>query len=362
MRIYLAGTSVSKPDQEPVLQNLFKCSHKLHSFYHVINALEKEWFNMNKANQVELFIDSGAFSAWTQGADIDIDEYCDFVLQHIDIINAVASLDVIPGSWGKTPTKKQAEESARQGWKNYRYMLKRGVPQDKLVHIFHQGEDFKWLRRMTKLPYIGLSPANDKTTEQKSQWLDECMRYVVDENGMPVNKWHGFGLTSLKLMLRYPWYSVDSTSWVTTGRMGSIYVPRYRDGQWIYDENSWKVAVSSRSPAVREAGKHINNFPPKQKEVIEHYIHNKGYKLGRSTFKRVDQNHTPQEGERWAEKKAEVKNGKRLLEVIEEEGLCNRYQLRDEINIIYFLDLEQSIPEWPWPFKLRANKGLGLRL
>lgn len=307
---------------------------------------------------IQLFLDSGAFSAWTKGTDIDIDEYCDFVLKHINVIDAVANLDVIPGSWGSKLTKEEVERSAKQGWENYRYMLKRGVPQDKLVHIFHQGEDFKWLRRMAKLPYIGLSPANDKTTEQKINWLDRCMRYVTDEDGMPINKWHGFGVTSLKIMLRYPWYSVDSTSWVQGGRTGTIFVPRYRNGQWIYDENSWKVVVSSRSPTTKEAGKHINTIPPKQKEVIEHYIHSKGYRLGKSTFKQVDQNHTLQQGERWVEKKAEIKNGKRLLEVVEEEGLCNRHELRDEINIAYFTDLEQSMSDWPWSFKSKSIQSL----
>ena len=51
-----------------------------------------------------------------------------------------------------------------------------------------------------------------------------------------------------------------------------------------------------------------------------------------------------QENERWVEKDVEV-------EVIEEEGLSNDYRKRDELNIKYYLDLEASVPEWPWPFK-----------
>ena len=38
-------------------------------------------------------------------------------------------------------------------------------------------------------------------------------------------------------------------------------------------------------------------------------------------------------------------------EVIIEKGVSNVYQLRDEMNIIYFLDLEASMPKWPWAFK-----------
>lgn len=301
---------------------------------------------MNTKNKVDLFLDSGAFSAWSQGAEIDIQEYIQFIKEHQDVIDVYANLDVIGDAKGT--------------YENQRIMEEVGLSP---LPVFHYKEDEKWLERYLKRGYDYIALGGLVTDESTSihKWLDYIFEeYITDSNGMPVVKVHGFGLTSLKLMLRFPWYSVDSTSWVTTGRMGAIYVPRYRNGQWIYGENSWKVAVSSRSPDMKEAGKHINNFPPKQKEVIEHYIHSKGYKLGKSRFEQVDKNHQLKEGERWAEKKAEIKNGKRLLEIIEEEGLCNRYQLRDEINIIYFLDLEKSMPEWPWPFKVKRKKGLGI--
>jgi len=362
--IYLAGTTVCPPDENKRLQRLFASGYKLHSYFHCSksNGLEYRWFNMNKQNKVDLFLDSGAFSAWTQGTYINLDEYIKFCLEHLDVVTAIANLDVIPGKPYQQLTQEDIDNSARQGWQNYKKMLKAGIPKKKLVHIFHQGEDFKWLRRMVKqIPYIGLSPANDKTTNQRIHWLDACMDYVVDKEGMPIVKFHGFAATSLRLMLRYPWYSVDSTSWVVTGRMGSIYVPRFRSGEWIYDEDSWKIAVSSRSPNTKEAGKHIETLPPKQKQLVLDYIHSKGYQLGKSVFKTVPAGYELKENERWADKKPKDKTVKRQVEVIEEPGVCNKYQLRDEMNIIYFQDLEQSMPEWPWPFK-KKNKiqGFGL--
>ena len=48
--------------------------------------------------EIGLLIDSGAFSAWTQGKEINlVDDYIDFCLQYIDIADAVVNLDVIPG-------------------------------------------------------------------------------------------------------------------------------------------------------------------------------------------------------------------------------------------------------------------------
>jgi hypothetical protein len=151
--------------------------------------------------------------------------------------------------------------------------------------------------------------------------------------------------------------SVDSTSWVIIGRMGSVYVPKFRKGEYIYDEDCWKVSLSTRSPNKKEAGKHIDNFTPAVKKTILDYFEYKGYKLGRSEFKMESKDYTLKENERWNGKA--LPNGKREVEILLEPGLCNDYKQRDELNIIYFLDLEKRMPKWPWPFKAR-KEGLGL--
>jgi len=260
--------------------------------------------------RINLILDSGAFSAWTKKTEINLDDYCNWCLENIDYINYVVNLDVIPGSFGeKNLPQSEIDRSARKGWENYEYMLSKGVPKEKLIHIFHQGEYYKCLEKMVAaMDYIGLSPANDRTTNQKIDWLDSCMKYVTDDKGHPIVKFHGFAVTSLKLMMRYPWYSVDSTSWVMTSRMGSVYVPIFKNGIYIYDENSWKVCVSEKSPNVKDAGKHITTFAPQARDVICNYFKLKGFTL---------------------------------------EELASDYMKRDELNIIYFNDLEKIFPEWP---------------
>lgn len=315
-----------------------------------------------KDKKVDLLLDSGAFSAWNQGVHIDIDKYIDFCLEHEPYLDYIVNLDVIPASPGiKKISKSEIERSASEGWKNYEYMLKKGIPKEKLIHVFHMNEDYTWLQRMVKeIPYIGLSPANDRTTPEKQKWLDECMNYVCGANGMPLVKWHGFGVTSLRLMLRYPWYSVDSTSWVVTGRTGSVYIPRFRDDKYIYDEDSWKVCVSTRSPSKGEAGQHhIDTFSPRIKQILLDYIHDKGFVLGKSEFKMESDKYELKADEKWFGKAI---GGEREVEIIIENGLSNDYKLRDELNIIYFLDLEKSMPKWPWAFKREVTAGNGFDL
>jgi hypothetical protein len=357
MKIYLAGTSVCSPVENKKMRNLFKFGHKMHSFYHCIEengGLERRWFKVNIKNKVSLFIDSGAFSAWAQGVEIDIHEYIKFIKKYESLIDIYANLDVI----GKGNDQSN-EQAAKKTLENQKTMEAAGLHP---MPVFHFGEPLGYLvYYIQNYKYVALGGSADKSGVRVIPWLDKCFsEYICDDKGIPTVKVHGFGMTSLHTMIRYPWYSVDSTSWVATSRFGAIYVPKYRNGQWIYDENSWKIAVSSRSPSTKEAGKHISTLSPKEREHILRYIHEKGYKLGKSRFEKVTQLHEVKENERWSERKPKDKTAKRLLEIIEEPGLCNEYQLRNELNIIYFQDLENALPNWPWPFKREGIQGFDL--
>jgi len=94
------------------------------------------------------------------------------------------------------------------------------------------------------------------------------------------------------------------------------------------------------------------------KEEILKYFDHKGYVLGQSEFKTVEaKEYELAENEKWNGKE---QNGAREVEVIIEPGLSNDYKIRDELNIIYFLDLEKALPEFPWPFKIKRSKGFAL--
>lgn len=294
-------------------------------------------------NKVDLFLDSGAFSAWSQGAVIDIQEYIEFIKKHEDHVTVYANLDVIGDVKGT--------------WKNQRIMERAGL---KPLPVFHLGDPMPYLDRCLEYEYfcLGGMAGQGCTTEKRISFLDRCWAVICDTpDRLPKSRVHGFGMTSLKLMLRYPWYSVDSTSWVVTGRVGGVFVPQFKNGKWIYDKDGWKIQVSSRSSAKNEAGKHIDSFSPKMREVILDYFEHKGYQLGKSEFRVEDEDYELEEDEKWSGKAAD---GKREVETIVERGLCNEYRLRDELNIVYFVDLEKSMPKYPWPYKKKGSKGFSL--
>lgn len=294
-----------------------------------------------KKDKISLFLDSGAFSAWSKGVDINIQEYIDFIKKHKKYIDVYANLDIIG--------------NAKATLQNQKTMEKAGLLP---LPCFHAGEDWNYLHYyVDNYSYIALGGvAQLKQTAQS--WMDSCFNIICNsQDRMPKCKVHGFAVTSLRLMFRYPWYSVDSTSWVMTSRMGGVYVPQYKSGQWIYNENSWKISVSVRSPDKFEEGKHIDTFSKQQRQHILDYFSEKGYVLGKSKFEFVSKTHKLKKNERWT---GSATGNKREIEVIVEPGLCNNYKLRDEMNIIYYLDLEKHMPKWPWSFKSKGVKGFNL--
>ena len=289
----------------------------------------------NKKNKVNLFLDSGAFSAWSQGAEINIHEYIAFIKKNKKYIDTYAVLDVIG--------------SAKKTLKNQRIMEKAGLSP---LPCFHYGEDIKYLKRYLKdYDYVALGGLVPISTKDKKVWLDMVFsKHICKKNGMPKVKVHGFGMTVLSLMLRYPWYSVDSTSWVVTGRMGGILIPKKTNGKYDYSKNPIKLTVSSKSPAAKKLEAHYKTYSPAQQLIFRKYFEERGFKMGKSTFRKENpKTYVLAKNEKWNKKK------ECIVETIIKPGLCNDYKMRDEINIMYFLDLEKNIQQWPWAFKLKRK-------
>jgi hypothetical protein len=210
--------------------------------------------------QFRFFLDSGAYSAWSQGAVIDLDEYCEFIRRNIEVIDVYACLDCIPGAPGKITTPKMREEAAEITWSNYLYMKAQGLDP---LPVYHYGEDPKFLQRMLDYgcEYIGIGGLVGISSENRRAWLDRVFATICDAEGHPRVKTHGFGMTALPLVFRYPWYSVDSTSWLITTKNGAVYLPAVDgEGNFRFDTTPTPISVSSRNPRVTEAGKHISSL------------------------------------------------------------------------------------------------------
>ena len=154
-------------------------------------------------NTVALMLDSGAYSCWRRRQTVSLPEYIQFVQEHADCFDSVVNLDVIPSYPGRRPTVKEVEASAAASFDN---LIKMREAEIEAVPVYHQGESRRWLDRMIDegFDYIGISPANDRTTKQKIEWLDGAFGYLCGDAGYPEIKTHAFGATSPSILCRYP--------------------------------------------------------------------------------------------------------------------------------------------------------------
>lgn len=180
--------------------------------------------------KVRLLLDSGAYSAWVQKSPIDIKEYIAFIKRNEKWIWNYVSLDVIPGSFDAPRTPKHVADAAKQSYRNHQIMKDAGL---RPIPVHHGGESMKDLEQMLKdgEEYIGVSPFKDWTYGRQARWLDDVFNFITDKNGYPFVKVHGFGVTQNELIRRYPWYSIDSTTFRMTPAYGQILIPLERKGR-----------------------------------------------------------------------------------------------------------------------------------
>lgn len=249
LKIYLAGTfwfGIGKGQREygkltdPYLQDIAaNIPHRLESYHYLLKA---KTLPELKASGEKVFVDSGAFSAFTLGVTIDLVEYCDFLKKNVDIIrvdDGVYLASVLDGIGDALLT-----------YENQKAMEAQGVTP---LPCFHAGEDEAYLEHYAKnYPYITLGGLVGGGTQQLKIWLDRVWtRHLMDHRGRPKLKVHGFGITAIPLMERYPWWSVDSTSWIQTASFGAITIPGVGN-----------LEVSKESPSKHVKGAHINSLTP----------------------------------------------------------------------------------------------------
>lgn len=264
MRLYLAGSYY--PEFEDLIKE--EGLHRLFSWLIDKRALVKKF-----ERGENVFVDSGAFSAHTQGTEIDLDAYIKFLNDNDNFIDVFAQVDKIPGKFREPKTKEQLLEAPEQSWANYLFMVQLVDAPEKLLPIYHQGENFKHLDRMLehKVPYIGISPANDASQIQKEVWMEEVWRRIL-KSCHPEVKTHAFGMTKLAHLEMFPFYSADSTSWRLNSAFGGIMT---RFGSLAVSK------VQYGSPT------HISSQPKAvQGELIE-YIESKGFTLEQLSVEHV---------------------------------------------------------------------------
>lgn len=189
----------------------------------------------------EYFLDSGAFSAETQGTPIDLDAYIQFIQRWQKHFTVVAALDVI----------RDADASMR----NLLIMEDAGVS---VIPAYHFGSKYSALEDLMErgYDYIGLGGMVGQPWDKVRPWIDQCFARAErfrKKTGKDVG-FHGFGQTRHEAVRRYPWRSVDSSSWGNIYRFGrvSLYDPSARSMLGFSLEDA--EGIEKLSPLIRSYG------------------------------------------------------------------------------------------------------------
>lgn len=218
----------------------------------------------------KLFVDSGAYTAHTKGALLDVDEYIEYINGLDDALTLFAQVDHIPGRFGVPRSRQDILEAPKKSWENYLYMRDRVLSPHKLIPIFHQDEPFEWLQNMLEwrdeegrhIPYIGISSSKDKGAKHRADWYWRVFS-VIQTSSNPSVKTHAFGTSSTKHLELFPFTSSDATSWIQSAVYGSI-------------ETDFGTIMVSGVQENRK--KHIKHCPISF-EALKEYVKSFGFEL-----------------------------------------------------------------------------------
>ena len=294
-----------------------------------------------------LFLDSGAFGIFARFVSKKshhnkneffkspefwkyIDEYGEFVSDNLGGFDYYANVDAI--------------RDAKTSWKVQKYLEKEYDLNP--IPVVHYGTPLKWLRRHLDEGYdlIGLGGIGQGVSSVSyMKWADTCFDIICDTpDRTPRARIHGFAMTTYKFLHRYPWWSVDSTSWAKWPAYGIIYIPSIQNGEYIFpiSEKGEKPGqlsrtkrfpcpffVSQESPRVGAgAGKnsHIHNLVGYKQKIIHDWLD-----------------------------KIQVPFGSRT-----EWGVMNSGEARIIANLRFFELVVKALPKWPWSFWSTVDKQL----
>jgi hypothetical protein len=242
MKYYNAVTGFD----EISMVNIQPIKRILCSFHYYKNKAEE--LKLLVEQNFDIFIDSGAFSALNSGKNIDIDEYCKFLLK----VGAskYATLDVIG--------------DAELTLKNHLYMIKKYNLNP--IPAFHMGSKIEDLKPLMEFGYIALGGL--VFSEGIMGHCDQVWEYILQNH--PHIKVHGFGLTNVELMNRYPWHSVDSSSFKSCKRFGRQNILWNGFNFKTFSEEDYQAHLSA-------LGVNFSNISNKEKYKIYDYYSSVSY-------------------------------------------------------------------------------------
>src|SRR5437763_3288393 len=139
-----------------------------------------------RADHPLLLLDSGAFTLFNSGGQVDFDRYMAYVSEVKDEVLAAINLDIIPGSKGKRATPVETERACIASFDRWLRLHATGAL---ILPVFHQTDDPAWLGRYLEYgaTFIGISPSDNMPDILRKRWLLET-HDELDRSGVGLNR------------------------------------------------------------------------------------------------------------------------------------------------------------------------------
>jgi hypothetical protein len=162
----------------------------LMSFYFLDQIRQTNEYRYKVVRTYRNMLDSGAYTAKSKNKPIDI---------------GALIKEIKEGGWYEAAALDVIGDP-EASYRNAVYMREQGA---KCFPTFHFGEPWEYLltyaKNFDKVGLGGLVPV--KNAEERNAWLAECMSRIWPK------KTHAFGVMGRDTLMKFPFHSVDSTSW-----------------------------------------------------------------------------------------------------------------------------------------------------
>jgi hypothetical protein len=220
----------------------------LMSFFYFAKFRVREVHDMFAPLRVNVFADSGAFSCLSLGQTLRLGDYARWIHDNQQDVVVYANLDAI-GDPVRTKRNHQVLEADGL----------RPLP------VFHAGTDLPLLDELLeRYDYMALGGmARMRNVNKIGQWYTKVFDRIQVKK--PTMRVHAFGITTWRLMLAFPWFTVDSSSSISGIKFGSVQlfdpaVPGFSnvkmfDKQSVYDNGRLinQYGLSTRDVSRRDA-------------------------------------------------------------------------------------------------------------
>jgi hypothetical protein len=245
LKIYFAG-SENKTHRKTLLEAGVR--NILMSYYYLSKSKTSLKDIKKETTEVSVFLDSGGFVARNKGVPIDVVAYAKFCGENHKYVACCANLDT---------------NSVEESLNNQRAI--EAVVQNKspVLPVYHPSEYVdsnhrELLERWVGDGYQYIAAGGMAGTNCKKDFLYRYLDFVFSKTIEKKVKIHGFGITDFDILKRYPFYSVDSTTWLN----GAIY------GEVQEFEMSSMTIKKLRSPKIESR---VKSPKLKSHKLLMHY-------------------------------------------------------------------------------------------